>query len=139
MVVCWEFFPSVLTVIEYHRLICDADSLLAAYQCSDSSPSALHVYRYSGKEGFFPAAYLRKADSLKAKQLLEMNRQPSAIVASAPTNGLNERSQLSHYAPPRRDANKPKPVTFHLNVVNYSCNIMLAGYALWKYVRSGLR
>ena len=50
---------------------------------------------------------------MKAKELQAMSRQFS-VKASEPVTASFRRDtkELSHYAPPRRDLNKPKPVSF---------------------------
>ncbi|XP_067947529.1 SH3 and PX domain-containing protein 2B-like [Watersipora subatra] len=71
--------------------------------------------RYQERVGCFPAAYLKKANTLQAKKLLELDKHESKIVRSV--TPVVER-QLSHYAPPRRDYSKPKPVRPPAPVIN---------------------
>jgi len=55
----------------------------------------------------FPSAYLRKADTLKAKQIIDKSE---SISVKEPVGRKISRN-LSKYAPPRRDVSKPKPVS----------------------------
>ena len=57
----------------------------------------------------FPSAYLKKANTLKAKELMAISKQKSVKAKPAKMGVVSKK--LSKYAPPRRDETKVKPVS----------------------------
>lgn len=90
--------------------------------CYKSSPLIV-LRRYEGRQGVFPSAYLRKANTAKAKELLAMNKTAAEqrIHPARPSHPARAPMELSHYAPPRRDHNKQKPVRLACHIYCLVC------------------